>query len=86
MEGNPAMTTATLNAAGQGNGTPADRILTEEERSKDTFFVQIAEVVEAMIARHGKDFATGTLLLSARFVAEGRPLINRDPGKPDRKN
>jgi hypothetical protein len=28
-----------------------------------------------MIAKHGKDFAMGGLLLAARFIAEGRPLI-----------
>lgn len=46
--------------------------LSEEDRSKDAFFVQLAEIAEAMIARHGKDFTMGTLLLSARFIAEGR--------------
>ncbi len=53
------------------------------------FFRQIAGVVDAMIAAHGKDFATGTLLLSARFLVEGRPLTNlnrqgRKPGTEDR--
>ena len=47
----------------------------EEDRSKDDFFVRVAELAEAMIARHGKDFAMGTLVLSARFIAEGRPLL-----------
>jgi hypothetical protein len=51
--------------------------LSEEDRSKDAFFVQLAKIAEAMIARHGKDFTMGTLLLSARFIAEGRPLSNR---------
>jgi hypothetical protein len=54
--------------------------LSEEERSKDAFFVKIAEVAEAMIARHGKDFAMGTLVLSARFIAEGKPLLKRKDG------
>ncbi len=54
--------------------------LTEEEASKDAFFVRVAEVAEAMIARHGKDFAMGTLVLSARFIAEGKPLIKRNGG------
>jgi hypothetical protein len=48
-----------------------------EEASKDAFFVQTAELAEAMIARHGRDFAMGTLVLAARFIAEGRPLIKR---------
>jgi hypothetical protein len=53
---------------------------TEEDRSKDAFFVRLAEVAEAMIARHGKDFAMGTLVLAARFIAEGKPLIKRNGG------
>ena len=60
--------------------------LSEEDRSIDAFFVRLAEIAEAMIARHGKDFAMGTLLLSARFIAEGRPLINRaDGGEENRR-
>jgi hypothetical protein len=51
--------------------------LSEEDKSKDEFFIQVAEVAEAMIARHGKDFAMGTLVLSAKFIAEGKPLVNR---------
>lgn len=54
--------------------------LSEEDMSKDAFFVQMAEISEAMIARHGKDFAIGTLVLSAKFIAEGKPLINRTSG------
>jgi hypothetical protein len=54
--------------------------LGDEEKSKDAFFVQVAEVAEAMIAKHGKDFAMGTLILSARFIAEGKPLIKRKTG------
>ena len=48
--------------------------LTEEDPSKDEFFVKLADVAEAMIAAHGKDFAMGALVLTARFIAEGRPL------------
>ena len=65
---------------GQGSGSPEQSALSEEDRSKDAFFTQIAEVAEAMIARHGKDFAMGTLVLSAKFIAEGKPLINRPIG------
>ena len=50
-------------------------LLTEEDRSKDEFFVKLADVAEAMIAAHGKDFAMGALVLTARFIAEGKPLI-----------
>ena len=54
--------------------------MTEEDRSKDAFFIRLAEVADAMIARHGKDFAMGTLVLAARFIAEGKPLIKRNGG------
>ena len=49
--------------------------LSEEDRSKDEFFVKLARVAEAMVAAHGKDFAMGALVLTARFIAEGKPLI-----------
>jgi len=48
--------------------------LSEEDRSKDEFFVKLAHVAEAMVAAHGKEFAMGALVLSARFIAEGKPL------------
>jgi len=64
---------------------PRSMELNEEDRSKDAFFVQLAEIAEAMIARHGKDFAMGTLLLSAKFIAEGKPLSNRTDGGHDSK-
>jgi hypothetical protein len=52
-------------------------LLSEEDRSKDEFFVKLARLGDAMIAAHGKDFAMGALILSARFIAEGRPLTKR---------
>ncbi len=51
--------------------------LNDEDKSKDAFFVQLAEIAEAMIAKHGADFAMGTLILSARFIAEGKPLTKK---------
>ena len=54
--------------------------LSEEDKSKDAFFVRLAEIIEAMIAKHGKDFAMGTLVLSARFVAENKPLMKPKDG------
>ena len=63
------------------SGTPPDQPeLNEEDRSKDAFFVQVAQIAEAMVARHGEEFAMGTLVLSARFIAERKPLINRTRG------
>ncbi|MBC7583368.1 hypothetical protein FNL55_24385 [Tardiphaga sp. vice352] len=62
-------------SAGDGKVPPNAQIeLSEEDRSKDAFFVQLADIAEAMIARHGKDFAMGTLVLTARFIAEDKPL------------
>jgi hypothetical protein len=55
-----------------------DGELSEEARSKDEFFVKLADVAEAMITAHGKDFAMGALVLTARFIAEGRPLTKPD--------
>jgi hypothetical protein len=65
---------------GPGQAVPAQTATNEEDRSKDAFFVQVAEMAEAMIARHGKEFAIGTLVLAAKFIAEDRPLIKRDIG------
>jgi hypothetical protein len=64
----------------QGHASAPSSALSEEDRSKDAFFTQVAEVAEAMIARHGKDFAMGTLVLSAKFIAEGKPLITESIG------
>ena len=54
---------------------PAVTNLNEEDRSKDELMVRLAHVAEDMIAKHGKEFAMGALILAARFIAEGRPLI-----------
>ncbi len=54
--------------------------LSDEDKSKDAFFGQLAEIAEAMIARHGRDFAMGTMVLSARFIAEGKSVIKRADG------
>jgi hypothetical protein len=67
---------ATL-SPGHGGATPAQTEPNAEDESKDAFFIQVAEMAEAMIAQHGKEFAIGTLVLAAKFIAEGRPLIKR---------
>ncbi len=46
--------------------------LTPEELSKDEFFQQLARLSEEMVARHGKDFSMGALVLAARWIAENR--------------
>jgi hypothetical protein len=66
--------------------SPTQPELSEEDRSKDAFFARVAEIAEAMIARHGKDFAMGTMLLSAQFIAEGKPFGNRTDGGDDNRN
>ena len=64
-----------------GSAAPPERIeLSEEDESKDAFFVQLASIAEAMIGKHGKDFAMGTLVLTARFIAEGKPLTKPAAG------
>lgn len=47
---------------------PSDRA---EATSKDHFFAQLAQLSDAMVAAHGKDFAMGAMVLAARFIAEG---------------
>jgi hypothetical protein len=66
-----------------GHAPSEPTALSEEDRSKDFFFGQVAAIAEAMIARHGRDFAMGTLVLSAKFIAEGKPLSNRTDGGDD---
>jgi hypothetical protein len=46
--------------------------MTDNERSKDRFFTDVGALADAMIAAHGKDFAMGTLVLAARWIAEGK--------------
>jgi len=43
----------------------------DETTSKDSFFQQLAQLSDAMIAAHGKDFSMGAFVLAARFIAEG---------------
>ena len=66
----------TQNAQPESQFTPVPE-LSNEDRSKDDFYVRLALVVDDMIKAHGKDFAMGALILSARFMAEGKPLIKR---------
>ncbi len=46
--------------------------MTDEERSKDEFFQRVAQLSEEMVARHGREFTMGTLVLAARWIAENR--------------
>jgi len=51
--------------------------LTVDEQSKDEFFQQLAKLSEDMVAKHGKDFSMGALVLAARWIAENRIGENR---------
>lgn len=51
--------------------------LTSDEQSKDEFFQQLAKLSEDMVAKHGKDFSMGALVLAARWIAENRIGENR---------
>ena len=46
--------------------------ISDEDRSKDKFFHDVAKLSDAMIAAHGREFAMGTLILAARFIAENK--------------
>lgn len=53
----------------------------DEDTSKDAFFERVGRLAEEMIAAHGKDFTMGTLVLAARFIAEGKPLVRNTQAK-----
>ncbi len=48
--------------------------MNDDDASKDRFFGKLGDLASEMIAAHGKDFAMGTLVLAARFIAEGKTL------------
>jgi len=60
--------------------------LSAEDRSKDAFFALTGKLAEDMIAAHGKEFAIGTLVLAAKFIAEGKPLYSSGSEKPRNEN
>lgn len=45
--------------------------MSQDTTSKDSFFAQLAQLSDEMIAAYDKDFAMGALILAARFIAEG---------------
>jgi hypothetical protein len=46
--------------------------MSDDDASKDRFFLRVGAIADEMIAAHGKDFAMGTLVLAARWIAEGK--------------
>jgi hypothetical protein len=65
------MTGQAAPAVTANSGSPE---LTDEDRSKDKFYNEVAALANAMIGAHGRDFAMGTLVLAARFIADGKAL------------
>jgi hypothetical protein len=55
--------------------------MSDEDTSKDAFFERVGRLAEEMIKAHGKDFTMGTLVLAARFIAEGKPLVRNPEAK-----
>ena len=55
--------------------------MTDEATSKDQLMARLSELAQDMIAAHGKDFTMGTLVLAARFIAEGKTLGQRPNGE-----
>jgi hypothetical protein len=51
--------------------------MSDEDASKDRFFTEVGAIADKMIAAHGKDFAMGTLVLAARWIAEGKSFADR---------
>lgn len=54
--------------------------MNDDEASKDAFFKELGLIAERMIAAHGKDFAMGTLVLAARWIAEGKSFAAHRDG------
>ena len=57
-------------APGAASPVPPAPDSAQEQQSKDKFFDEIAALANAMVAAHGPDFAMGSLVLAARFIAE----------------
>ena len=53
---------------------------TDEDASKDDFFKRVGDLAQEMIAAHGQDFAMGVLILTARFIAEGKSVGRQSGG------
>ena len=53
---------------------------TDKDASKDNFFKRVGDLAQEMIAAHGEDFAMGVLILTARFIAEGKSVGRQSGG------
>lgn len=65
-------------------GPPGE--MSDEDRSKDKFFHEVAVLSNSMIAAHGRDFAMGALILAARFIAENKALTTEPPSQDVHKS
>ncbi len=54
--------------------------MNEEDISKDRFFTELGVIADAMIKAHGKDFAMGSLVLAARWIAEDKSFATQPKG------
>ena len=63
--------------------TPVTPPLSAEDQSKDDFHNRLSRLCNAMVAAHGHDFTVGTLVLAARFIVEGKPMIKADVAQLD---
>jgi len=57
-------------------------VSTDKDASKDNFFKRVGDLAQEMIAAHGEDFAIGGLILTARFIDEGK-TVGRQYGGGD---
>ncbi|OWJ69213.1 hypothetical protein [Inquilinus limosus] len=48
--------------------------MTDPHPSKSEFFERVGALADAMVAAYGADFAMGALIITARFIAEGKPV------------
>ena len=63
--------------------TPVTPPLSAEDQSKDDFHNRLSSLCNAMVAAHGHDFTVGSLVLAARFIVEGKPMIKADVAQLD---
>jgi hypothetical protein len=50
--------------------------MSDDKAAKDRFFAEVGAIADKMIAAYGKDFAMGTLVLAARWIAEGKSFAS----------
>ena len=56
--------------------------MTDQHPSKNQFFERVGALADEMIAAYGTDFAMGALIITARFIAEGKPVGKMPDAEP----